>query len=331
MRFLFAFLVTAATMLGAIEGTVVNKTGGQPQPGVKVTLTKLGEGGMQSGGDATTDAQGKFRIESDAASAHLLQAVWQGVTYNLSLQPGAAANNVELPVYDALPRLSAVEVTQHMILLETNGQELVVNETIVFQNDSQTTWYNAREGTAKVSVPEGVGEIRARVIAPGGMPVERPVTKGKGFVFLDSAVKPGETRFDFSYRVPVTAPVTFSGRLFHDPGPVRLVIPSGITVEGDNIKPLGTEQRIGAAIYGITGESYKLTLTGAGELTSPEQPAPSDDTPRLQSIAPPGYDRAWKWAFGLTLVFLALGFWAQYIKSLKQASTTPAAGGKRKA
>lgn len=329
MRLCLTFLASVAMMFGAIDGTVVNKTTGKPQAGVKVTLTKLGQGGMQPGGNATTDAAGKFHIDSDAASAHLLQAVWQGVTYNLSLQPGTPATNVELPVYDALAKLSAVEVTQHMILLETNGQELVVNETIIFQNDSQTTWNNPKAGTARVSVPEGVGEnIRARVIAPGGVPIERPVNQAvKGVGSVDYPVKPGETRFDFSYRLPATEPVSFSGRILHAAGPVRLIIPSGITAEGEGLTPLGTEPTSRASIFDVKSQSFKVTLTGSGELAATgEAPAP-DEGQRISTILPPGYERGWKWALGLALAFLAIGFWAQYIKQTESTS----AGGKRKA
>ncbi len=329
MRLFATFLAAAAMMFGAIDGTVVNKTSGKPQSGVKVTMTKLGQGGMQPGGSAVTDASGKFHIDSDAASAHLLQAVWQGVTYNLSLQPGAPTTNVELPVYDALPKLSAVEVTQHMILLETNGQELVVNETIIFQNDSLTTWNDPKSGTARISVPDGVGEnIRARVIAPGGLPIERPVSQAvKGMAVVDYPVKPGETRFDFSYRMPAGTPATFSSKILHDTAPVRLIIPQGITAEGEGITSLGTEPTSQATVYDIKGQSFKVTLTGSGELrAAEEQPAP-DEGQRISTILPPGYERAWKWALGLALAFLAIGFWVQYIKQPQGAP----AGGKRKA
>lgn len=328
MRLALAFLMCATTLFGAIQGTVINKTSGQPQPGVTVTLTRLGQGGMQPGGSATTDAQGRFSIDEDAASAHILQAVWQGVSYNLSLQQGTSARNLELAVFDASPKVSAVEVMQHMILIETNGEELVVNETVIYQNDSQTTWFDPKEGTVRVSVPDGVAEVRARVVSPGGLPVERPLKRGKGVVAIDAPVKPGETRFDFTYRVAVKEPITLAGRIYHESSNVRFVIPDGIGVQGDGLENLGVEPRTRATVYGLNADSYKLSITGTGQLSAAE-PQP-DEGSRISVIAPPGYDRVWKWALGLTLAFLALGFWAQYLKS-PQAAAPGAPGGKRKA
>ena len=332
MRTLIAFLIAAASLFGAIEGTVVNRSTGKPQPGVRVTLTKLSQAGMQAGGNATTDAQGRFSIEGDAASAHLLQAVWQGVTYNLSMQSGATGN-VELPIFNALPNVSAVEVTQHMVLLETDGKELVVNETVIFQNDSLTTWNNPSSGTARISIPEAAREaVRARVIAPGGLPIERPVSSaGKGAISVDYPVKPGETRFDFSYRMPVSAPVTFSGRIYHDAGPVRIIVPPGIKAEGTGLTEIGVEPSTRATVFDVKGKDYSLTLTGAGRLetAAAEQPE-QEEGQRISVISPPGFERGKWWALGLGLAFLALGFWAQYIKGTPGAAPSTA-GGKRKA
>ena len=143
----------ALPLLAAIEGTVINKTTGQPQAGVKVSLTKLGQGGMQAAGSTTSGANGAFKLHPAAAPAHLLQALWQDVTYNIQLQPGAATTGIKVEVYDALAKVSAVDATQHMILVETDGKEVVVNETVIFQNDSQTTWYDPKTGSLRFTVP----------------------------------------------------------------------------------------------------------------------------------------------------------------------------------
>jgi hypothetical protein len=320
-------MVAAVPSFAAIEGVVMNQTTGKPQPGVELTLTKFGEGGMQVAAKAKSDGSGKFKLDGDAASAHLLRATYGDVTYNTQLPPGSAAQAITLSVYDSLAKVSAAEVTQHMVLLESDGKELVVRETLVYANDSKTTWYDAKAGTARVYIPAVAGENKmARVIAPGGMPVDRELKNaGKDVWSVDYPVKPGgETRFDFSYKLAVKEPVEFASRILHDGGSVRLVVPPGMTVQGDGLKQVGIEPSTRAAIYDITKKEYRLTLAGAGGLrdVQPTERA-EDEGPSIQPITPPGYERQWKWVLGLALAILALGFYAQFMKS------APPAGGKR--
>jgi len=326
-------LACALPVFAAIDGTVINRTTGKPQAGVTVSMTKLDQSGMAAAGSAKSGLDGKFRIETDAAAAHLLQAVYQGVTYNMQLPPGTPASGLQVAVYDSLPKVSAAQMSQHMILLETDGQELVVNETLIYQNDSQTTWYDPKGGTLRFAVPEAAGtNIMARATAPGGMPVERAPKKTgvQGEYLFDYPVKPGgETRFDISYKLPVKTPMELSGKVLHEPGPVRLVVPQGITVGGEGLTPLGTEPQTQAMIYEVKGASYKLTISGTGSLKStsaaPAATEREEDGPRIEQIMPPGYQRQWKWVLGLIVAFLALSFWAQWIK------TPRAQGGKPKA
>lgn len=313
------FLLAALPALAAIEGTVVNKTSGRPQPGVQVTLTRLTDQGMQPGGSATTDAQGRFKLDSDAASAHLLQARYQGVSYSSQLQPNQP--QVEIAVYDAVPKVSAAEVTQHMILVETDGQELVVNETVIYSNDSQTTWYSPK-GTARFFIPAKAGENRmARAIAPGGMPVDRPlVPAGERQVFaIDFPVKPGETRFDLSYKLDAKAGGVLGGRVLHEGTPARLVVPQGVQVEGQGLEPAGTEPSTGAAIFTIKEPNYSVKVSGTGQLRRVEATERSEeDGPRIQVMQPPGYERSWKLFLGLAILSLALAFAAHYLRGAGQ-------------
>lgn len=314
-----ALLLFSLPVLAAIEGTVVNKTTGKPQPGVQVTLTRLTEKGMQPAASGTSDAQGRFKLDADAASAHLIQARYQNVSYSAQLQPNQP--QVEIAVYDAQPKVSAAEVTQHMILVETDGQELVVNETIIYSNDSQTTWY-APKGTARFYIPSAAGENRmARAIAPGGLPVDRPLlATGERQVFaIDFPVKPGETRFDLSYKLPASAGATLGGRVLHDGAPARLVVPQGIRVEGQGLEPAGTEPSTGAAIFTIKERDYSVKVSGTGQLRRMEATERSEeDGPRIQVMQPPGYERAWKLFLALAVISLALAFAAHYVRGAGQ-------------
>lgn len=319
MKLLVLFL-SASALWAEVNGTVVNKTLGQPQPGVKVTLTKLGQGGMVPSGSVETDRRGTFRFAAGGPDMHLIQATYQGVTYNLSVQAGSPTTGLQIFVYEA-SSTPIPNVDQHMILIETDGKEVVVNEAVLYKNETNAAWVDPARGTLRFWVPPAAGDnVLTRATAPGGMPIERQPKRGgeKGAWFVDYPVKPGgDTRFDISYKLPAGSPSALQGRILHGPGPVRIIVPQGIQIEGDGITPLGAEPSSKAAIFDVTGKDYKITITGAGQLRA-AQPQPTErseeDGPRIESIAPPGYDRN-RWVLlGLMLGVLALGFAAQYLK-----------------
>src|SRR5215467_11030210 len=88
--------------LAAVDGIVTNQTTGKPQPGATVTLYKLGaQNGLESVESVKSDAQGHFEIHQDLQGPRLLQAAYDGVTYNHMLPPGAPSSGVGLDVYNS--------------------------------------------------------------------------------------------------------------------------------------------------------------------------------------------------------------------------------------
>jgi hypothetical protein len=310
-------LFLSPSLFAAIEGTVLNQTTGKPQSGVSVTLTKLGPQGMAAAGSAQTNSAGQFRLESSAADAHLLQAVYKGVNYNLQLQAGVTSG-IEIPVYEPAAR-AIDEVKQHMILVETDAQEMVVNETVIVENATRNTWFDPKRGTFRFWVPAAAGDnIRFRATAPGGMPVERKAQPAgqPGVWFVDYPVRPGgETRFDVSYKVPAKQPAVYEGRILHGAGPVRLVLPPGLKAEGEGLKSLGVEPSSQASIFDVAGKQMKFTLTGSGEMKQVQPTQPSEaDGPRIERIEPPGYGRNKYLILGLMLAVLALAFTSHFLR-----------------
>ena len=299
-----------------VTGVVLNGTTGKPQPGVIVTLASMGQGGPAPSGAARTDAEGKFRIAGSGAGPMLVQAIYKGVLYSRPVQGGEP---VQVQVFESSPRVPDVRVTQHMILVESDGKEWVVNETVLFDNPSSVTWSDPEHGTLRFTTPEATGNnVRVRATSPSSVPVEREPRRVRAGEFaLDFPVKPGgETRFDISYKFPAKETTLLKGRILHPPGPVRLVVPEGIRAEGSSLKQLGQEPSTRAMIYDVTAPEFELRLAGTGAL--PQTPPPSQEEengPRVERILPPGYERWWKVALALTAAFLALSFWAQWLKS----------------
>lgn len=307
MRFL-AFFLSAAAAFGAVEGTVNNRSTGKPQPGTMVILFKLGQTtGPEMLASTKSDNQGKFSFTQDVAGGpHLLEAAYGGVTYTAMLPPGAPANNVQLDVYDSSTKPGAARVQQHMVLLKPAGSQLAVSESFFLENSSNVTWHDAENGTLRFFVPpEGKDNIRVMATAPQGMPVERAPqeTKEAGVYKLNFAIKPGETRIDVSYTMPFTAPGPFSGRTLAKGAPTRIIVPSGVTLTGEGLKPLGHEPSTHAEIFETAALAFTVNVEGSGSLRATEDSG-DEGGPSIQEILPRVYDRL---AWILIPAFLALG------------------------
>lgn len=324
MRAVLLWAAASLPVWGLVEGTVNNLTTGKPQPNAVVSLMNLGAG-MSPAGAARTDAQGVFRIQADlqAQTPYLIQVIHSGVTYNKMVQPGAAASGIVVEVYDAAAKVPEARVSQHMVLLEPSETELVVNQTLIYTNTGKVT-YNDPEGTLKIWVPDEVkGTVPVRVMAPGGMPINRQLEKSsKPNVYtLKYPVKPGETRFDVVYSLPARSGATFAGRILHSGGPVRFVAPPGVALESRALTSLGTEPQTGATVYELKGTEYALAISGTGTLQASQGNGAAQDgeaagggedpSGGINIVKPRLYQRA-AWVVGLGFLMLAVGFLMLY-------------------
>ena len=304
--------ILTAGLFGAVDGTVTNQTSGKPQAGATVTLIKLG-GGMETVASAKSDAGGKFSLAQDLqpGTPYLVQTLYEGVTYNKAIPPGSPAAGLALSVFEASAKKGDAKVSQHMILLEPSGTDLTVNESIVYSNIGKTT-FSDPAGTLRFYLPSGAnGQVKVNVTGPQGMPITREAikTRDANVYAVNYPVKPGETRFDLSYAVPSASPGTFESKLLHGGGPVRIVVPKGVKLEGGNIKDLGPEPRTQASIYDVTGNDLKVQFTGTGSLRAAAEAAqanPEDAGPGIEESKPRIYDRIYP-VIGLASFILLLG------------------------
>jgi hypothetical protein len=298
----------------AVTGTVTNGTTGKPQAATTVTLYKFGQGGMEPVDKTTTDAQGNFAIDQDTTGTpgpSMIRVEIDNVTYNHIMPPGTPTTGIHMSVYNASPQPGAAKVSKHMLLFEPANGQMVVNETILYQNDGKTTWSDPRNGTLRFYLPAAAnGQVDVKATAPDGMPVPVPTGKTAQPNVFDGKfeIKPGETRFDLTYTVPYTEGAAYSGKVVTDDENTYLITPAGVTMKAAGVTDLGTEPRTQAHIYGLPGHSYKIELTGT-EAAAPDQPAADADNsgPQIEQIMPRVYGKA-LWIIGLVLGILALGF-----------------------
>jgi hypothetical protein len=298
-----AILCLAATcVFASIDGTILNRTAAKPQSGVSITLVKPGTQGMRTLGTAVSDAAGRFRFENDqpGGGPQLLQASYKGVNYNKLITPNVPTSGVELDVYDVTKSPSVARIAQRMLLLEPSLSRINVNETVIVQNGGNTTFNNDTLGAIRFYLPPASnGQVRISARGPQGMPLPRPAekTEQNDIFKVQFPVKPGETEFQIAYVLPVGSPFTFEGRVVNikgmPAGPLRLIAPSGVTLAGTDIQPVGTEPTTRANIYNvISPNNFTVNITGTGALHNPGESGSGDssDSPQVTEGRPQIYN-----------------------------------------
>ncbi len=311
-------LLTSIPLSAAMNGTVVNGTTSKPQAGITVTLVKPGQGGMQTLGTTTTDAAGKFAFTTDqpGAGPQLLQANYKGINYNKLMTPNVPTTNVQLQVFESTSSPGVVRIAQNMLVMEPNSSQFAVSETVVVQNDSNTTYNNDQLGGLRFYLPPAAnGQVRVSAQGPGGMPLPRPAerTKESDTYQVNFPIKPGESQFEINYVLVAGSPLTFHGRVVNVKGmaasPLRLIAPAGVNIAGKDVQMVGTEPKTQATIYTVTARDlFSVDVTGTGSLHSPddtESPS-SDDSPQVVEARPPIYAQM-PWLLTLALSVLGIG------------------------
>jgi hypothetical protein len=310
------FSVGPICLFASIDGTVVNRTAGKPEPGVSITLVKPGAQGMQTIGTAVSDASGRFRFENDqpGGGPQLLQANYKGVNYNKLITPNIPTSGVELDVYEATKSPSVARIAQRMILLEPSLSRINVNETIIVQNGGNVTFNNDSLGSIRFYLPPAAnGQVRISARGQQGMPLPRPAekTEQNDIFKVQFPVKPGETEFQIAYVLPVGSPFTFEGRVVNlkgmSSGPLRLIAPAGVTLAGTDIQQVGREPTTQASIYNVlSAGTFNVNITGTGALQNPAESASADasDSPQVTEGRPQIYNHL---RLLLVLAFSILG------------------------
>ncbi len=299
-----------------IDGTVANGTTGSPQPNVILQLLQPTQQGLQTIGTARSDAAGKFHFDQEPPGPKLVQAIYAGVLYTHMIPPGSPTSGVEVPVFESTRDRSAAKLAEHLILLQPSAGELSVSETFIYQNGGTKTFNDSSYGSARfVTLGELKQSPSVSITPPGGMPITRATQpdKAKNSYHVDYPVMPGETRFDVTYTIPAADPPEVGGKVLDTTAPLRLVVPNGVTLKGDNIEMIGQEPTTQAVIYAVKGNSFRVQIAGSGALSQGDdsatgQGAAPEDTgqPQIAEATPRLYDRLGL-ILGLTFGILLLG------------------------
>jgi len=224
--FLAAFAPLAA-LAASITGTVTNKTVNKAAAGDKVVLIQL-QGGMRESNTTTTDAQGRFTLELPDAGPHLIRVDHEKAGYFHIAPPGT--QSVDIDVYDVAESVQGVTTEANVMRLETDQQGLHVIQNYFVKNDSTPPRTQLSTHSYEIYLPEGAQIEASAAMAPGGMPVSSsPVPLGdKGHYAFVFPIRPGETRFQVSYRLPYSGSLKFSERLALPAENVAILLPKAM-------------------------------------------------------------------------------------------------------
>jgi hypothetical protein len=324
MKKFWVVILCAMPAVAGVTGTVINRTTGQPEAGITVSLLRMGQAGPEPAGDVKADAQGKFSLDQPVQGPTLLRATIDGVTYNKVLAPGQPTEGITLDIYNASKLPGDAKVSKHMLLFQPQGQEMVVNEAYIIANDGKTAWNDPAGGTIHFYIPKGATKVDVNATPPAGMPLKSPAQKtDKPDVYkINFAIRPGETRVDMSYTVPYTEGAPYAGKIVSGDENTYLIAPNGITMKGDHLTDLGPEPRTQAHIFGLQGTDYSVEFAGTVAPATDNASADSDATsgqPQIQQIMPRLYSKI-NVILPLALGILALGFVLLYRAPVKETN-----------
>ena len=224
---LLAGFAPLSALAASITGTVTNKTINKPAAGDKVVLIQL-QGGMRESNTTTTDAHGRFTLELPDAGPHLIRVDHEKAGYFHIAPPGT--QSVDIDVYDVAESVQGVTTEANVMRLETDQQGLHVIQNYFVKNDSNPPRTQLSTHSYEIYLPDGAQVEASAAMAPGGMPVSSsPVPLGdKGHYAFVFPIRPGETRFQISYRLPYSGSFKFSERLALPAENVAIIMPKAM-------------------------------------------------------------------------------------------------------
>jgi hypothetical protein len=206
----FCLVASAGAFAAQITGTVTNGTTNTPSSGDEVTLLSLASG-MEEVGKTNTDSHGHYTLTvPDEGAPHLVRVVRQSVHYFTEVPPGATTADVT--VYDAATQLEGVVTNARVFHLQAGGGTLEVSDEYILDNQSQPPRSRIGNQTFAVALPDGAEGVAASFTGPSGMslPVASVPSGVKNRYAFDFPIRPGQTRFEVSYKLPYSGKYEFS-------------------------------------------------------------------------------------------------------------------------
>ena len=258
-----------------ITGTVTNGTTNKPSSGDEVVLLSLANG-MDEVAKTKTDAQGRYTLNvPDENAQHLVRVARQSVHYFKSAPPGTTTADVT--VYDAATQLDGVATNARVFHLQASGGSLEVRDEYIVNNQSQPPRSRIGNQTLSVALPDGAEMEEASITGPSGMPLTvQPVPSGvKNRYAFDFPIRPGETRFEVTYKMPYSGSYQFSLTPESQLSELGVLLPKSMKFTGLSAGFAQDADEAGLAVFFakdvVANQEVKFSVSGQGLIS--DQPS----------------------------------------------------------
>lgn len=267
--------LSPAAFADNITGTVTNKTNNKPAVGDDVVLIRLAQG-MQEAARTKTDARGHFTLEipsSETQAIHLVRVTHDKANYFRPAPPGT--QSVEVDVYNAAAKVKGVAGEADVMRLQTDpsGKSLQVVENFFVKNESSPPLTQFSDRPFEFYLPAEAVVEGSAALSPGGMPVQAsPVPLGDpnhyAFIF---PIRPGETRFQITYKLPYDGSLKFTPRIAIPTDTVAIMMPKSMTFSAGGSAAYSpvTEETTAQTYVArnvIPSQTLDFTISGTGQM-----------------------------------------------------------------
>jgi hypothetical protein len=286
LRIHIAFVVAFVCLLASfgvaqtLTGTVKNSTTGKPSV-TDVVIFSLDKG-MKESGRTTTDSQGHFSFKlDDPQTAHLVRAIYQGVTYHRVAPPGTKSVAVE--VYDAAKKVNGIGVIADIMRIQASQGQIAVTRDFGVRNTSNPPRTQMNNRSLEFYIPEGahIIENSGTAIPENGTPLQSaPVPEAEknrySFIF---PLRPGLTHFEITYLIPYSGKASFDPRSIYPLEHFLVLLPksmqfkaaatsAGFKMIQSPVVPNATAQ---VASNITDGQNLAFNISGEGTLQAARQ------------------------------------------------------------
>ncbi len=299
----FLSLALPAYAAESITGVVTNGTTKKPSAGDDVVLIRLQQG-MQESTRTKTDSRGRFTLDVPDSGIHLVRVTHDKANYFRPAPPGTQSVAVE--VFNAAAQVKGVSNEADVMRIQTDasGTGLRVVENFFVKNESTPPLTQFSDRPFEFWLPESAIVEGSAALAPGGMPVQAapvPLTEKGHYTFL-FPIRPGETRFQITYRLPYSGTFNFSPHATQATDTIAIMLPKSMKFTASADAPYSpVNDEVNAQTFVArnvsAGQSLAFTLSGNGQLPrdseNPDQagqaPSGADSgqpVPETQNTAP---------------------------------------------
>jgi hypothetical protein len=269
-------LPVSAAFAAPITGIVTNLTTNKPSAGDTVALIQLQQG-MQVAAHTTTDSRGRYTLDvTDTAPMHLVRVTHDGANYFQPAPPGTQTVNIN--VYNAAEKVEGVSTEADVQRIETDQNGLRVIENYFVKNVSSPPRTQFGPRAYPIFLPKDAQIVSAAALGPGSMPVQSaPVPLGPpgAYTFI-FPLRPGETRFQVSYRLPYSGSFQFQPRVAAPVDNFAIILPKSIHFDATPaaaFQPIDEDVNVQTYLVKNLSLATKLSFRIAGSGQLPQQTA----------------------------------------------------------